>query len=115
MDPAQVQATQEWKTPSDGKEFLAFIGFANFYRRFIFKFSTLTGPLTYLTRTKDAPAFTWMAEYQKVFEDLKYAFTTAPILSHFIPGREIILETDASGYDKAAILSQRGEDGKFHP
>ena len=45
---------------------------------------------------------------------LKSKFTSAPVLSHFIPGHPIILETDASDYAIAAILSQESDDG-IHP
>ena len=48
------------------------------------------------------------------FNALKSKFTSAPILSHFVPGRPIILETDASDYAIAAILSQDSDDG-IHP
>ena len=47
--------------------------------------------------------------------DLKTAFTTAPVLAHFDPDLETWLETDASDYMVAAVLSQRGRDGELHP
>jgi hypothetical protein len=47
--------------------------------------------------------------------DLKTAFTTAPVLAHFDPDLETWLETDASDYVVAAVLSQRGRDGELHP
>ena len=43
------------------------------------------------------------------------AFTTAPILAHFDCDKDIILETDASDYVMAGVLSQYGEDGLLHP
>jgi len=43
------------------------------------------------------------------------AFTSAPILRHFDPDREIIVETDTSDYVSAGILSQYGDDGILHP
>ena len=45
---------------------------------------------------------------------LKLKFTSAPVLSHFISGCPIILETDASDYTIVAILSQESDDG-IHP
>ena len=35
MDPGKVSAVKDWPTPSNLKEVRAFIGFTNFYRRFI--------------------------------------------------------------------------------
>jgi hypothetical protein len=46
---------------------------------------------------------------------LKRAFTTAPILAHFDPDLECVVETDSSGYVTAGILSQKGKDGILHP
>ncbi|MBW0537753.1 hypothetical protein O181_077468 [Austropuccinia psidii MF-1] len=40
------------------------------------------------------------------FHQLKEAFTTAPILSHFNPSLPTIVETDASNYALGAVLSQ---------
>ena len=52
---------------------------------------------------------------QSAFERLKNAFSEAPILHHWVPGRQIIVETDASDYALAAILSIFGDDGEIHP
>ena len=46
---------------------------------------------------------------------LKTAFTTAPRLRHFDHDREIIVETHASDYVSAGILSQYDDDGILHP
>ena len=50
MDPAKVAAILEWPTPKTVKEVQSFLGFANFYRKFITHYSSLTSPLTSLTR-----------------------------------------------------------------
>ena len=52
MDPVKIKTILEWSTPKTVKEVLSFLGFANFYRRFIEKFSKLALPLTELTKTK---------------------------------------------------------------
>ena len=54
MSSEKVKAVQEWPEPRKVKDIQAFLGFANFYRRFIPKYSSITVPLTRLTR-KDAP------------------------------------------------------------
>src|SRR6266540_1334427 len=46
---------------------------------------------------------------------LKEAFTTAPVLTHWIPDRLIVIETDASNYALVAILSIVTEDDQLHP
>ena len=39
IDPAKVAGVSEWPTPSNKKEVQSFLGFINFYRRFIEGFS----------------------------------------------------------------------------
>jgi hypothetical protein len=50
----------------------------------------------------------------KAFEALKKAFTTAPILIHWIPNQPIMVETDASDYAIAAILSIQLDNNLYH-
>jgi hypothetical protein len=51
MDPGKVQAITDWPTPESVKDVQSFLGFANFYRRFINEYSRITTPLTRLLRT----------------------------------------------------------------
>jgi hypothetical protein len=69
--------------------------------------------MTLLTR-KNMP-FVWTDKCSKSFEALKQAFTMAPILRHFDHDREVIVETDASDYVCAGILSQYDNEGVLHP
>jgi hypothetical protein len=95
------------------KDVRAFIGFANFYRRFINHFSYLVAPLVNLTR-KDV-AFIFDEPCRKAFDDLKKAFVTAPVLRHFDPDLRIIVEADASDYVTAGVLSQYDVEGVLRP
>ena len=45
MDPAKVEAVLNWETPGSVKDVQCFLGFANFYRWFIHKYSNLCQPL----------------------------------------------------------------------
>jgi len=78
MDESKIQTIQEWPTPHRVKDIQSFLGFANFYRRFINNYAEVTSSLTRLTR-KNEP-WTWTTDYQAAFDNLKEAFTTAPIL-----------------------------------
>jgi hypothetical protein len=52
MDPETVQAVENWETPEKLKEVQAFLGFANFYQRFIQNYSRIVQPLTKLTKKR---------------------------------------------------------------
>jgi len=116
MDPEKVNAVLAWETPKTVKDVQCFLGFANFYRRFIWKYSALCQSLFNLLR-KVVP-FVWDSSCEDVFRKLKDAFTSAPILRHFDPDLQTIVETDASDYVTSGILSQKHlENGKLvlHP
>ncbi|KAI0992120.1 hypothetical protein K3495_g16066, partial [Podosphaera aphanis] len=104
MDPTKVQTIEEWKPPTNVRGVQSFLGFANFYRRFIKDYSKIASPLFALTR-KDSP-FLWTSACQSAFDLLKTAFISEPILRHFDPLLETVLETDASDKVISAVLSQ---------
>src|SRR5712664_768541 len=113
MSERKVQTIKDWKHPRSVKEVQIFIGFANFYRRFIKDFSKICKPITE-TLKGDARKFNWGPEQNKAFEELKSRFTSAPILCHFFPDRETIVETDASDFALGCVLSQF-KDKRLHP
>jgi len=107
-----VEAILSWKTPESLTETQSFLGFANFYKRFIQDYSRMAKPLTELTK-KDREWSRNKGE-EAVFSELKRRFTMAPILAHFNPAKEVIIETDASDFAIGAILSQRDEERRLH-
>jgi len=113
MAPYKVQIIQDWPVPRKVKDIQSFLGFANFYRRFIFGYSEITVPLTCLTR-KGTLGTSPMSAVQP-FEALKKAFTTALVLTHWILDTQITVETDASNYALTAVLSITTSNGELHP
>ena len=113
MDPSKVQIIQDWPKPWKVKVIQSFLGFANFYHHFISNYSDIVIPLTRLTR-KGTP-WNFSDTARKSIEVLKTAFTTAPILTHWILDKQLIVETDASDYALGAILSLQLDSGKIHP
>ncbi len=103
------------------REVQVFLGFANFYRRFIEGYSRVVGPITNLLKTtgvEKGKAFVMTPEATDAFQTLKQRFTTAPMLRHYDPDRETQVETDASGYATSGIHSQlfgAGPEGRWHP
>ncbi len=208
MEGDRIQSVKNWPELKSVREIQVFVGFANFYRRFIKGFSKIAAPLTELTKMspsridtdsharvvynvqrnasiafrgtvqrgvvvpprgtrtgtdsharvatnedtdsharvvsnvqrdgvvpsrgtvqRDAAiasrgtktnendsksSFVLTPEAKNAFEELKTAFTTAPVLKHFTPELPIRVETDASGYAIGGILSQL-HSGVWHP
>jgi hypothetical protein len=104
MATDKVEAVLEWETPRNLSEVQSFLGFANFYRRFIKDYSRVARPLSELT--KKSKEWIWTPEAETAFQDLKRRFTEAPILAHFDPMKPVIIETDASDFAIGAVLSQ---------
>lgn len=113
MDPTKVEAIVNWEPLTCLKDVQAFVGFCNFYRRFIKDFSKTVKPLVALTK-KDCP-FQWSEACQAAFEHLKQTVTSAPVLRHYDRLRPAILETDSSDYVNDGVLSQADDDGVLHP
>jgi hypothetical protein len=110
MDPEKVKTIIEWKEPPGVKDLQKFLGFANFYRRFIKDFSKLTQPLTNLLK-KGIP-WRWEDSHKQSFAQLKVAFTSAPVLAFFDYDRKSVLETDASDWASGGVLSQYDDEGR---
>ncbi|KAH7471513.1 hypothetical protein FOMA001_g13026 [Fusarium oxysporum f. sp. matthiolae] len=113
MEQKKISAVAEWKVPTNVKETQAFLGFANYYRRFIKRFSKIAIPLTELT--KKGKPFKWNDKAQEAFEQLKKAILSEPVLAMFDPEKEIELETDASDFALGGQIGQRDSEGKLHP
>ncbi|KAI2663045.1 Transposon Tf2-6 polyprotein [Labeo rohita] len=115
MDDSKVNAVRDWPRPKTLKELQRFLGFSNFYRRFIRNFSTIAGPLTSMVK-KGSIRLSWSPEAVHAFNDLRLRFTSAPILKHPDPQLPFIVEVDASSTGVGAVLSQRqGENPKTFP
>lgn len=104
-DTEKVKAVADWPIPSSRKQLQRFLGFANFYRRFIKNFSRVVAPLTKLT--SPSKQFCWTPEAQSAFTTLKDLFTSAPVLRQPDPSRQFVVEVDASETGVGAVLSQR--------
>ena len=143
IDLEEDFAVNNWEIPKTIQDVQCFLGFTNFYWRFIEGYSRIWTPLFNLLKTVNKDTNTsvimtnpaepvkmttnkapieWTLGCQEVFDELKARFCSAPILKHFDPALETILETDASDYVMSGILSQRHPDsakpdslGTLHP
>jgi len=96
MDPIKVQGVTDWPQLTKVKDVQSFIGFVNFYRRFIQNFSEIACPLHMLTqKLKD---WSWGTAEQQAFDTLKNAITSTPMLA--FPSRSglFCMECNASNF-----------------
>lgn len=119
MDPRRVDTILHWKEPNTYREVQVFLGFCNFYRRFIQGYSGIAAPLNALMKgsqqgTKQGP-ISFGDKEREAFTRLKAAFKEAPLLRHYNPELPVRIETDASNFAMAGILSQPDRRGRYHP
>jgi hypothetical protein len=105
MDPVKIAGAVEWPTPGSKKEVQSFLGFTNFYRRFIQGFSDLARPLFDLTRNNSD--WHWEAAERSTFEAIHKRVVSAPILMFPNDSRPFWVEADSSDFATGAVLSQQ--------
>jgi len=114
MDPVKVAGVREWPTPENKMDIQTFLGFVNFYWRFIQDFSAKARPLFDLTHSEQV--WTWSRKEQAAFEDLKIAVTTALVLVSPQESDPFQIEADSLDFATRAVVSQQSMmDGKWHP
>src|SRR5271156_1526994 len=94
MDPVKLNGIQDWPIPTTVKQVRSFLGFGNFYRRFIAHYSDLARPLNDLT--KKNKKFDGTTECQIAFDLLKKKFTEEPVLLLPDHSKPFQIESDAS-------------------
>jgi hypothetical protein len=109
MDPVKLGGIRDWPIPTTVKQVRSFLGFGNFYRKFISHYSDLARPLNDLTK-KDKK-FEWTDECQKAFETLKARFTEEPVLLMPDHSKPFQIESDASKVATGAVLTQTDSNG----
>ena len=110
MDLEKVKAITNWEYPRTVRGVQSFLGFCNFYRRFIKDYSRTALPLTRLTRANQEFVFDEACVH--AFEALKDKLMSAPLLAHYDLDSQCLLETDASDTVTGAVFSQRGLNGE---
>ena len=113
MDPIKVASIMDWPTPTKVKEVQSFLGFCNFYRRFIKDYSKIARPLFKLTQKEHS--WDWTPACEEVFQILKKTFTESLVLIMPDTKKPFYIECNASDFATGAVLSQLTPDGKWHP
>ena len=114
-----LRAIAEYPEPTTYTSIHGFIGIIGHYRWFIKDFAKITEPFHNYTRgdlhKKKKESLTLNKEAKEVFNVLKKAVMTAPVLAYPDSNKEYLLEMDASKLGLGAVLSQKQLDGRYHP
>jgi len=104
VDPEKTETIRNWEPPTTVRGIQSFLGFCNFYRKFILNYGRIARPLTALTR-KENPFF-WDARCRAAFTELKNRLVDVLLLVYFNLQYELIVETDASDRVFGGVLLQ---------
>ena len=113
--PSKLKAVKDWPRPKSVTETQSFLGFANFYRRYVRKYSDLAHPMHAICHKNTK--FEWTDTQEQAFLQLKNALCSAPVLTSPRTGAdsEFVVATDASKLALGAVLLQADEKGELHP
>ena len=114
-DEGKIEAITNWPTPTTVTEVQSFLGFTEYYCRFVPKFTQVAQPLNELTSGENAgkkkAAIKWDIRCQQAFDDLKALCTTAPILAYADFSKPFKLHTDACGMGLGAVPYKTWDNG----
>ena len=103
---------RDWKEPNSVTGVRRFLGFTNYFRRFIEGYSFIARPLAELTGKNKR--FSWNEECQAAFEALKKALISVPVLCLPDVSKPFRLVTDASNTALSGVLLQKDETEDWH-
>ena len=109
-DSDKTAKVATWLTPSNKREVQQFLGFANYYRRFIRDFFQVARPLHWLT--EQTTPFQCTRDCQESFNHLRKRLCSTPVFAFPNFNEPFILDTDASDVGIGGVLSQLNSEGK---
>ena len=110
-DPRKQDSIQAMPAPTNKEEVRRLLGVVTYLSRFSEDLSTKSAPLR--TLLKNDVAFTWEANEQQAFEDIKALISSAPLLKYFNPDLPVEIQTDASSSGLGACLMQGGQPVQY--
>ena len=115
-NPKKVEDVKNWTVPKTVTDVRSFLGFTNYYRRFIRGYAKVAKPLNTLVsgnnaNCKKAPT-EWIDECQVAFDKLKELCTSTPILAYANCKKPFQLQTDASDFGLGAVLYQQDDNNR---
>ena len=78
-DTPKIEAVQSLPRPTSLTDIKSFLGLADYYKRFVEGFSSISSPLTKLNQK--TVKFQWFKACDKYFQELKKRLTTAAVMT----------------------------------
>ena len=114
MDSKRIQMIKEWFKLKTYREVQIFLGFVNFYRRFIYCYFKIAASLTSLLKgsenEKKKNPLEWSDEVEQTFRQLRNIFMSISLLIHYDLLKKNRMKTDAFNFAVAGIFSQQNEN-----
>ena len=112
-DPGKLSAVRDWPLPKSVADVRRFLGFSNYFRRFIKSYSSISRPLEEITGKHSR--FQWSPEREKAFHSLKTCLLSAPVLQIADTSKPLRVTTDASDFAVGGVLEQETYPGQWNP
>jgi hypothetical protein len=109
----KIAVIRDWPEPTTARELRSFLGFTQFYAKFVVRHAAAVAHLTPLLK-KDAP-FQWAESHREAFVKLKDGFAADLKLVQPDESRPFVLHTDSSAFAIGACLSQQDTEGVLRP
>ena len=117
-DPKKIEAIKNWPVPKTVTEVQSFLGFTNYYHKFVPKYAQIVKPINQLVSRENASKkktlVDWTNECQIAFEHLKCLCSQTPILAYANCEKPSKLHTDTSESSLGAVLYQKQDDNTEH-
>ncbi|XP_068724240.1 uncharacterized protein [Montipora capricornis] len=109
--PTETKSIQAMPTPTNKEEVRRLLGVVTYLSRFSEDLSTKSEPIR--TLLKNEAAFTWQANEQHAFDEIKSLISSALLLKYFNPDLPVEIQTDASSSGLGACLMQGGQPVQY--
>ncbi|XP_056096372.1 uncharacterized protein K02A2.6-like [Rhinichthys klamathensis goyatoka] len=109
----KLRAVAEAPQPEDVSQLRSFLGFVNYYNRFLPNLATVLHPLNALLQA--GKKWTWKKQCRQAFQEAKKLVMSDTVLTHYDPHKPLKLACDASPYGIGAVLSHVMGDGTERP
>ena len=109
----KVERVRNAEIPSNKTQVRSLLGIVGYYRKFVDNFSSLTAPLSDLTKNVKPDTVQWNEDLQERFEEIKSPLCNAPVLKLPDFDKHFVLRTDASDTGLGAVLLQKHGETMF--